>query len=266
MSQNIIFYFTGTGNSLKVAKDVANVIKNCKVISMSSASYTAFSEYNFFDDVERIGFIYPVYGGPPNFVKKFISELTFQKDKNIYYFAVVTCGSFKWNSISTIKDKLMEKEITLNAGFAIKMVANAIGLYNIANDVEKILKKAQIKINCIAEKIKSKENNTILNSDPLIFLHNKFAKSLPAMDNNYNISENCIGCKICSKVCPVKNIEIINKKPVFKHTCEQCMACIHLCPSEAINYKDKTQNKKRYINPDVTIEEIINGNNNVQEY
>jgi ferredoxin len=265
MSKNVIFYFTGTGNSLKVAKDVANIIGNCKVVSMPSA-YKVFNFYNLFDDVDRIGFVYPVYGGPPNFVRKFVSELTFPKNKNIYYFVIVTCGSFKWNSILTIKDKLMEKGINLNAGFSIKMVANAIGLYNIANDVEKILKKAQIMINYVAEKIKSKENNKILKSDPLIILHDKFAKSLPAMDNNYNISGNCIGCGICSRVCPVENIEIINKKPVFKHICEQCMACIHLCPSKAINYKNKTQNKKRYINPDITIEEIINGNNNVQEY
>jgi ferredoxin len=265
MSKNIIFYFTGTGNSLKVAKDVANIIGNCKVVSMPFA-YTSHDEYNLFDDVERIGFIYPVYGGPPNFVRKFVSELTFPKDRNIYYFVVVTCGIFKWNSIAIIKDILMEKGIKLNAGFSIKMIANAIGLYNITNNVEKILKKAQIKINRIAEKVKLKENNMILNSDPLITFHDKFVKSFPAMDNSYNVSENCIGCKICSQVCPVKNIEIINNKPVFKHTCEQCMACIHLCPSKAINYGNKTQNKKRYINPDVTIKEIINGNNNIQKY
>jgi flavodoxin len=127
MSKNVIFYFTGTGNSLKVAKDVANSIGDYKVVSMPFA-YTTHDECNLFDDVERIGFIYPVYGGPPNFVKKFISELTFQKDKNIYYFVVVTCGIFKWNSISIINDKLMEKEIKLNAGFSIKMITNAISL------------------------------------------------------------------------------------------------------------------------------------------
>jgi ferredoxin len=265
MAKNVIFYFTGTGNSLKAAKDIAHSIGDCKVVSMPFA-YTSRDECNLCDDIERIGFIYPVYGGPPNFVKKFVSELTFPKDKNIYYFVAVTCGIFKWNSIAIIKDKLMEKEIKLNAGFSIKMIANAISLYNITNNVEKILKKAQIKINYVAEKIKLKENNIILYSDPLITFHDKFAKSLATMDSNYHVSGNCIGCNICSQVCPVKNIEIVNNKPVFKHTCEQCMACIHLCPSKAINYGNKTQNKKRYINPDVTIKEIINGNNNIQKY
>jgi ferredoxin len=89
-----------------------------------------------------------------------------------------------------------------------------------------------------------KENNIILKSDPLITFHDKFAKLLQTMDNNYHVSGNCIGCNICSQVCPVKNIEIINNKLVFKYTCEQCMACIHFCPSKAINYGNKTQNKK----------------------
>jgi hypothetical protein len=39
------------------------------------------------------------------------------------------------------------------------------------------------------------------------------------------------------------------------------MACIHHCPSKALNIGNETQNKKRYINPNVTLQEIIHGNN-----
>jgi ferredoxin len=185
----------------------------------------------------------------------------FPKDKNIYYFSVVTCGFFKWNSISLINEKLTAKGINLNAAFDIKMVANAISLYNITSRVKSIHKKSQGKIEHIAERIKQKENKRIPKSNPLMAKLDGFTEgeSFPMIDKDYNVSENCNGCGICSKVCPVKNIEIIESRPVFKHTCEQCMACIHLCPSKAINYEDKTQNRRRYINPDVTINEIING-------
>jgi flavodoxin len=94
MSKNIIFYFTGTGNSLKVAKDVANIIHDCKVVSMS-----AYKEDDYLNDMERIGFVFPVYGSLPNLVNKFISNTEFPKNKDIYYFTVVTCGHFKWNGI-----------------------------------------------------------------------------------------------------------------------------------------------------------------------
>ena len=79
MSKNIIFYFTGTENSLKVAKDVANIINDCKVISMA-----AYKEDNCLNDMERIGFVFPVYGSLPNLVNKFISKIEFPKNKDIY--------------------------------------------------------------------------------------------------------------------------------------------------------------------------------------
>ena len=32
---NIIFYFSGTGNCLKVAKEIAKELENCKIVSMA---------------------------------------------------------------------------------------------------------------------------------------------------------------------------------------------------------------------------------------
>jgi ferredoxin len=257
MSKNIIFYFTGTGNSLKVAKDVAKVINDCKIVSM--ATY----KEDDLNDMERIGFVFPVYGSLPNLVSKFIAKTEFPKTKDIYYFTIVTCGHFKWNAIPTLNKILFEKGITLNAGFDIKMIANAIGLYDIPNKVDKILRKSQKKIDLIAEKIKLKEPNRIQKRNPLISWPDKFVKQLAAMDANFNVSTDCKGCGICEKVCPVKNIEIINGQPLFKHNCEQCLACIHHCPSKSLNIGNKTQNRKRYINPNVTLKEIISGNNYV---
>jgi ferredoxin len=256
MPKNIIFYFTGTGNSLKVAKDAANAINDCKIVSMA-----AYKEGDYLNDMERIGFVFPVYGSLPNCVNEFISKIEFPKNKNIYYFTIVTCGHFKWNCIPTLNEKLLKKGITLNAGFNVKMVANAISLYDIPNNVDNILKKFQKDINLITEKIRLKETNRIQKRNPLLFWQDKFVLSLPTMDKDFNVSTDCKGCGICEKICPVKNIEIIDGKPSFKHNCEQCLACIHHCPSKALNSGNKTQNRKRYINPDVTLNEIINGNN-----
>jgi MinD superfamily P-loop ATPase len=80
-------------------------------------------------------------------------------------------------------------------------------------------------------------------------------------DKNYNINNNCIGCKICKEVCPVNNIEMINNKPEFQHHCEQCMACIQYCPQKAINYKEITQKRRRYTNPEINYKELAERNN-----
>ena len=80
------------------------------------------------------------------------------------------------------------------------------------------------------------------------------------MDNDYNVNNDCNGCAICEKVCPVKNIEIVNNKPEFKHHCENCIACIQFCPQKAINYKTATQNRRRYTNPEINYMELYEYN------
>ncbi|MBC3798652.1 EFR1 family ferrodoxin, partial [Acetobacterium tundrae] len=88
----------------------------------------------------------------------------------------------------------------------------------------------------------------------------KFAHN---MDKHYNVSDDCIGCGICKKVCPVGNVDLDdNNKPYFKHHCEQCVACIQYCPKKAINYKNKTQNRRRYTYPGIKYTELAEMNKN----
>ena len=256
MANNIIFYFTGTGNSLKVSKDIANVLENCEIISMP-----AFSGNSLNKKYERIGFVFPVYSfGIPNAVKKFIAETGFPDNNDAYFFAVATHGGVYGDSITMLKKQLLQKGIRLNACFDVKMVATYICMCDMAKNTEKTKKKVQVKIDWIKESVKNKTPNKMINSYWFTWFAIPALKSFPIIDKYYTISDKCSGCGICSKVCPVKNIEMENDRPVFKHNCEQCTSCIMCCPVKALNYKNKTQKRKRYINPEITINEIINGN------
>ncbi len=61
-----IFYFTGTENSLKIAKDLSQNIGDCEIHSLVNYK----NRDNKFD---KIGFVFPVYTwGPPVVVTRFI--------------------------------------------------------------------------------------------------------------------------------------------------------------------------------------------------
>jgi len=54
-------------------------------------------------------------------------------------------------------------------------------------------------------------------------------------DNVPKIMENCTGCGDCAKICPVKCIEIVDKKAVIKEkACIRCYCCHEFCPMKAI--------------------------------
>ena len=109
MKKNIIYVFTGTGNSLKVAKDIAVALSDCEIISMGSNT-----RYNLENEYETIGFVFPTYyRGEPRKVREFIRLLNLQHNKNAYYYSVTTMGKYDGNTLSHIK-KLLKRKGNLN--------------------------------------------------------------------------------------------------------------------------------------------------------
>lgn len=87
MSKNIVYYFTGTGNSLAIAKFVAGELPEGLAVPMLCKDALKYID----DETERIGVVYPVYmNAVPKVVKQFIE--TVQSMPSIYYFAVATHG------------------------------------------------------------------------------------------------------------------------------------------------------------------------------
>ncbi len=70
-------------------------------------------------------------------------------------------------------------------------------------------------------------------------------------------TEKCNQCRICERICPRTNIEMKDDKPMWQHNCELCLACIQWCPQEAIEYKGISQNRPRYHNAAVKVQELL---------
>jgi len=142
----------------------------------------------------------------------------------------------------------------------LKMAANCVLVYNMSKNITKILKRSEKGLEQIIVDIMGRKNNKVKKSSKVfIGLYQKTISDIPSKD--YNVNDNCKSCGICIKICPVKNIEIVNGKHLFKNNCEQCLSCIQYCPQKAINYKNKTQKRRRYNNPEIDHNEMIKYNN-----
>jgi flavodoxin len=114
-----IYYFTGTGNSLHVARKIAEALGESKVINIARAKGGVIE-----DESETIGIVFPVfYRNPPNIVKDFVKRL--RLDPKAYIFAVGTCGGSAGNSLWTIDKILARNGQHLSAAFKLEMADNA---------------------------------------------------------------------------------------------------------------------------------------------
>lgn len=259
----MIFYFSGTGNSLYVAKEIAKV-QNEELISISKeVNYKeGIYEYNLKED-EKIIFVYPIYAwAPPKKVIEFIGGLKLNNYKANYISTVATCGENIGNTMKLLKKVLEVKELVLNSGFSIVMPNN----YMIQGDVEseegikRKMGNALESLNEINNTISNKERdifNVIEGHVPFITtsIVNPLFNKYMINSKKFTVTDDCISCGLCEKVCNNKCIKV-DKLPKWESDCSFCLACINYCPKGAIQYGNSTKNKGKYRNPKIKVEEM----------
>ncbi len=256
--KHIIFYYTGSGNSLALAKYMQLKNPESELISIPKA----------FANIEPItadvvGFVFPVYAwGMPRMLEDFLSQVKF--DTKPYIYALVTRGGYSGKVLPQMNDYLKKKGQELSLGFGIKMPANFIIGYNPrgTEDVQEQMEKIKVRADKINELIKIKHKGLIDSSfflfDAISFsVHRLALNHFKKGDKNFWINENCIDCHICEKICPRNNIQIVKEIRTWKHDCEMCLACIHWCPKQAIQYKNITAKRRRYTHPEIKVEELF---------
>lgn len=253
----MIFYFTGTGNSLHAAKTIANAQKD-KLLSIPEELDKEGNTFTYnFKNNELLGFVFPVYAwAPPRIVLEFISKMKLTGG-NPFVFALNTCGEEEGKTTQILQNALDAIGFTLNSAFSIKMPNN----YVVGSDVytkereEKILSEADAKLATINKMIKKRQAGVFqllpgklpgLKTAVVNPLFNHFAINT----KHFYATDACNKCKICEKHCPVHTIKVA-EKPVWGKVCTQCLSCINRCPVQAIQYGKGTVKRGRYTHPDL---------------
>lgn len=257
--KTIIFYFSQSGNSLYVAKKLAKIIGNTKLISIPEAIYN--NKYKYCN-YERIGFIIPLYFmSMPNMVQEFISKLEIPKDS--YIFSIATRAITKGRIFHDIDILLNKKNIKIDYGEYITFPDSYIKWSEAPKEktLLKVFQKSEKHIHLIANKVLNeqvyRENEGFILKLISLVVYTIWKSRLKSISKSLKINNFCIGCGICEKTCPAGNIKLENGIPIWSNRCEDCMACVQHCPKKAIYFNSKTINKKRYINPNIKVNELF---------
>jgi ferredoxin/flavodoxin len=270
-NQSAIFWFSGTGNSLYIAKRLSAQLDGLPLISMAGGSPP---DGVFDGNAAKIGFVFPAYyNNLPRDVRSFIEKLDVKPDT--YIFAVITMGGFGNGTLAALRKALATKGLKLYYGACIHMPANFVLMYNPANPdkSEKASDNADKRLRRIAADISERNRNKVSFKENLAFkfftkleqglIVKKYPFTAENLYNSYinvdaafSVSEKCTGCGLCEKLCPARNIKLENGKPKWQGNCEHCVSCISWCPVRTIEYESNTQARRRYRNLRIKANEL----------
>ncbi|MGA2516707.1 MAG: EFR1 family ferrodoxin [Thermodesulfobacteriota bacterium] len=252
-----LYVYTGTGNSLWVARQLALELKDATLDFIPNLSR------HFKVDADRIGFIFPVHiWGLPSHVIQFIDHL--QINPETYLFALAVNATQPAATLLQLKKLMLTRGHSLAQGYSISLPSNYTpwGGPGPVETQQRLFREAKEKIRAIAGTILRQERKKV-DRGPLwqnilfSWIYKMSFRSVRRMDKKFWVDDKCNSCGICSKVCPPSNVEMIDEKPSWLHRCEQCLACLQWCPQEAIQYGKRTVKYPRYHHPEVTLKDIL---------
>ena len=252
MSKNYIFCFSGSGNCLDIAKNIAAELGDTDIVMMRRRP--AITDVS---GAERVGFVFPCYaGGLPGDVAEYVRGISFSPD--CYTFGVVSYAGYPGIGLAEI-DKIRN----LDYHSAVSHQCSCIWLFPHSLMLPIMTgKKAQKRSEELAKKIGqavlNKEKSPKSPSAPFL---NKIESSVwpklaAAKAEKLTVSGKCIGCGQCAGLCPKGNIRLSGGRPVFGSNCIGCLSCLQYCPTQAINMGGVTVSRERYHNPNVEPAEL----------
>ena len=253
--ETIIYYFSGTGNSLQVAKRLASSL-DARLVAMAGALDGELAP------ARRVGLVFPIYMyRPPKLVARFMERLR----PADYTFVVMTYGGDLGGAVERTGRHLGQAGVSLDAAFAVKMPDNytPFGGPGPEDEQRNRIERADVDADEIAKAVEAGARPVIKRKSlfrdyvhPGIFYAFGY-HMIPRTDARFVVKDSCNGCGSCAQVCPVGNIEMVEDRPRWKGKCEQCLACLQWCAPEAIELGKATEGVTRYRNPTVKRREMI---------
>ena len=252
MKENVIFCYSGTGNCLDMAKNIAKRLGDTDIIMMRK--YPAVTDVR---EAKRVGFVVPCYGGGlPGHVERYIRDIKVSPDA--YTFGIGQCAAYKGEGLSKINSI-----IPLKYWAVVTHQCTCIWLFPHDLMLPKMgAKEAQARSEYFAEKIARNVKNKTVSRRKLSKAvinkaeHAAWPKIARSKGQTLKANDNCIMCGTCAKVCPTGNIRYAGKAVVFSDKCISCCACVQYYPQEAINFGNITVKRERYHNPNITVEDL----------
>ncbi len=275
-----IYYFSGTGNSLQVARELQARLPESNLVPI----VRPLDDDTIETHADMVGLVFPNFCLTiPIPVHDFLEKANMASAR--YVFAVCTRGGTPSEAFDYTNELLARQGKRLNAQLNITMPWNhPLGQENLPGTateecIAHLDAEMQRKLDAFSERVLDWEaylpedtdadyeiprwQKTLFSWIPKSFnyaLHRYMYQDLI----RFYSDSTCNGCGICERVCLSQKIALVDKKPVWQQAikCYGCFACINYCPQQAIQIRSRfpvqssTEVTARYHHPEVIYKDI----------
>ena len=253
MSRNVIFCFSGTGNCFHIARTIARRLGDTDIIQMDRLTSPV-----DVSGAETVGFVVPCHaGGLPLGVRETLKNIVFSFSSHLY--GICSYSGYLGNGL-----KELSRTVPLNYWAGISHHCSCIWLLPHSVMMPKLsVEDAQKRSEQMAEKIAEdvlarKFSDKEIPYNPLNAAESKAWPMLAGKKAKaFAVSDRCIACGQCVKLCPKGNIRIVSGKASIGTDCIQCLRCLQFCPEEAISIGGVAKKREHYHNPAVRAADLM---------
>ncbi len=248
----VVLYFSGTGNSKFVAQQLAK--------QMDCACHSIEEDVDFSAMLlaaNTVAFVYPIYASRmPRILREFIRD----HQSDLLHKALIILATqmgFSGDGARCLTD-------LLEPGSYRVLYAEHITMPNNINNVAFFPRASQKRIEKLTRKAKDKVARIVSDINAGVVKKRGFnpgsrllgqlqGSSAPGMErkalDKVKIGDECIGCGLCVKRCPMQNLIMEGGKAKALGNCTECYRCINLCPEKAIRIYMKKKVQWQYKGP-----------------
>ena len=232
-------YLSGTGNTKHIIGIIMETLGG-DMIPLEKADASCLND-------EKIFLAYPTqFSNIPFMLREFINKnAEAWNGKEVYL--LTTMGLFSGDGTGCAARLLKKHGANIKCGLQIKMPDSVSDYRPINNTREKnleVIKAAEEKARKAAEDIKAQRfpREGLSGIDHVVGLLGQrlwFYNKTTGYTDKLKISDSCVGCGMCARLCPMGNLKIENGRAVAGKNCTMCYRCISSCPKKAMTLLGK---------------------------